>query len=86
MDTVQYIRFKHQQKLNAETKVRQSQDGLNQKLNHQTGAGLGNGYAPDMRDALRRVNEFDYQPTEDEIHFRRKFFGQYLDSPPPHQK
>ena len=73
MNTVQYIRFKQQQKHDAETKMRQTQDALNHKLNHQTGAGLGNGYAPDMRDALRRVNEFDYEPTEDKIRCRREF-------------
>ena len=82
MDTVKYIHLKHQQKRDAEDKKRQGRESLNNRLQTQTGTGLGNAYAPDMRDALRKVNEFDYQPTEDEIHFRRKFFGQYLDNPP----
>ena len=82
MDTAQYIRFKHQQKNDEKQKLQQSLDNKNSRLMKNTGIGLGNGNPPDMRDAMRRVNEFDYQPTEDEIHYRRKYFGQYLDSPP----
>ena len=86
MDTVQYIRLKQQQKNDAEQKLQRSQDNRNSRVMKKTGSGLGHGYAPDMRDAMRRVNDFDYQPTEDEIHYRRKFSGQWIDSPPPPKK
>ena len=82
MDTVQYIRFKQQQKKDAEQQLQRSQDNKNSRVMKKTGSGLGHGYAPDMRDAMKKVNEFDYQPTEAEIHYRRKFSGQLIDCPP----
>ena len=82
MDTVQYIRFKHQQKNEEQQKIRQGQDNRNSRVMTNTRIGLGSGNPPDMRDAMRRVNEFDYQPSEDEIHYRRLTSGQWTDKPP----
>jgi hypothetical protein len=86
MDTVQYIRFKQQQRNDEKQKLQQGQDNRNSRVMKNTGIGLGHGYPPDMKDVIRRVNEFDYQPTEDEIHYRRLTSGSWIDKPPPNQK
>ena len=86
MDTVQYIRFKHKQMNDEKQKLQQSQDNRNNRVMRKTGSGLGHGNPPDMRDAMRRVNEFDYEPSEDEIHYRRLTSGSWIDKPPSNQK
>ena len=83
MDTTEYIRLKHHQKSAEEQKSRRTRDALNRQMDNQPTIGLGHGYAPDMREAMKKVNEFNYQPTEDEIHYRRRTSGQWIDGPPP---
>ena len=86
MDTVKYLHLKQQQRLDAEKKVRRGQDAILSKLDNQPSVGLGHGYAVDMTDAMRQVNNFDYRPTEDEVHYRRLTSGQWIDNPPPKRK
>ena len=81
MDTLKYIHFKHQQKNEEKQRLQQSQDNRNSRVMKPTGQGLGHGNPPDMRDAMRKVNEFNYTPTEDEIHYRRLTSGTWIDKP-----
>ncbi len=86
MDTVKYLRLKQQQKNDAKQKRLEGQENLERKLFNKPSVGLGHGYAVDMKDAIKQVNEFDYQPTQDEINYRRLTSGQWIDNPPPKQK
>ena len=82
MDTVKYISLKQRQRRETKQKIREGQDIRNSRLDNQQTVGLGHGYTPDMSETMRKVNEFDYQSTEAEIHMRRKFSGQWIDKPP----
>ena len=83
MNTVRYIAHKHQQKVDVEQKRQRVKDELHRKMNNQPSVGLGHGYTLDMTEAMRKVNEFDYTPSEDEIHYRRLTSGQWIDNPKP---
>ena len=86
MNTVKYIAHRHQQKVDAEQRQQRVKTELHNKMHNKPSVGLGHGYAVDMTDAMRQVNNFDYRPTEDEIHYRRLTSGQWIDNPPPKRK
>ena len=79
---MEYMRLKHRQKNEQNDKVIEDKKRLYKSLDNNTTVGLGNGYATDMREALKQVNEYDYQMSEDEIHYRRLTSGQWIDATP----
>ena len=82
MTPIQYMKFKQQQTNAALKKTQDARDGLNSRLDHKQGIGLGHGYATDMNSALQQVRDFQYTPSQEEIHYRRVTSGQWIDNPP----
>ena len=76
---MKYIRQKQLEK-NAKEKYELDQRlQLYQQKENRPVQGLGFNVNPDMRDAMKQVNSFDYKPTEDEIHYRRYTSGVWTD-------
>jgi hypothetical protein len=75
------MRQKEREKYAELKRQRGNREYYNTRLDKQKPIGLGNGYTTDMRDALKQVQEYDYIPTEDEIHYRRFTTGQFIDTP-----
>lgn len=76
---MEYMRLKHQQKSEEQAKLLRGKEQLYNRISGGAKIGLGNGYTLDMKDALKQVNDFDYTPTEAEIHYRRYTSGQWTD-------
>ena len=76
-----YIWQKHRERHAERERQKGNKESFNNRLDNKPNIGLGNGYTTDMRQALQKVAEYDYVPTEDEIHYRRFTTGQWVDKP-----
>ena len=76
---MQYIRNQQLQKNAKEEHEKNQRLQLYKKREDRPVQGLGFNVNPDMREAMKQVNNFDYKPTEDEIHMRRYTSGQWID-------
>ena len=79
---MKYIWQKHKERHAEKERLKDNQTQLQQSMDRKTVVGLGMGYSPDMRDALKKVNDFGYVPTPEEIHYRRFTSGQWIDNSP----
>ena len=75
------MRQKEREKYAEINRQKTNEQQFNNRLNNRPQIGLGNDYTVDMKDALKKVQNYDYVPTEDEIHYRRMTTGQFIDIP-----
>jgi hypothetical protein len=76
---LQYIRQKQLEKNTKEKYEKDQRLQLYKKKENTSVQGLGFNVNPDMKEAMKQVNSFDYKPTEGEIHYRRYISGVLTD-------
>ena len=69
------IEFQHRQEEELKRRKRIKNQFEYDRLTKQTRTRTASSTIPDMRDAYQQVQEFDYQPTQQEIEFRNFVTG-----------